>query len=225
MLPGLFAIILIFSCTAYVSASQVSVGVQSGDWIEYNVTSTGAPNQGHDVEWARMEVTAVQAPNINVTITSRFTDDSNETITSTLNLETGHLIDDFIIPSGLKVGDSFPDENYGKVTITGSEVRTFAGATRTVLTATMSNNSYVWDQETGVSVEGNTTTSDYSIYSVASATNMWLPTPTQTGSSLSSAIMTITAVLIIFALIIVGAVIRKYRKPVHKPAPPRPCGC
>lgn len=226
-LSGLFGVILVFSClfVAYASASQVSAGVQSGDWIEYNVTSTGAPNQGHDVEWARMEVTSVQSPNINVTITSKFQDGTNETINSTLNLETGHLIDDFIIPAGLKVGDIFPEENYGNVTITGSEVRTFAGASRTVLTANMGNSSYVWDQETGVSVEGNTTTADYSIYSVASSTNMWLPSPTQVGSVTSSAIMTIIAVLIIFGLIIVGTVVRKYRKPVHKPAPPSPCAC
>jgi hypothetical protein len=172
-----------------------------------------------------MEVVAVQGPNINVTITSQFTDGSNETITSTLNLETGHLIDDFIIPAGLKVGHSFPDENYGNVTITGSEVRTYAGASRTVLTATMGNSSYVWDQETGVSVEGNTTTADYAIYSVASATNMWLPAPIQVGSATSSAVMTVTSVLIIVGLIIAGWVVRRYRKPVHKPAPPSPCGC
>jgi hypothetical protein len=225
-LPAIVAVSILLSCILLACASaQVSVGVHNGDWIEYNVTSTGAPNQGHDVQWARMEVTDVQSPNINVTITSQFTDGSNETITSTLNLETGHLIDDFIIPSGLKVGDSFPEENYGNVTITGSEVRTFAGASRTVLTATMGNSSYVWDQETGVSLEGNTTTTDYAIYSVASATNMWLPTPTQAGSATSSAIMTVTSVLIIFGLIIAGAVVRRYRKPVHKPAPVSPCGC
>jgi hypothetical protein len=172
-----------------------------------------------------MEVTAVQAPNVTVKITSNFTDGTTETITSTLNLETGHLIDDFIIPAGLKVGDSFPDENYGNVTITGSEVRTFAGAARTVLTSTAGNSSYVWDQETGVSVEGNTTTADYSIYSVASATNLWAASPTQDLNAAASATMTVVSVLIIFGLIIVGAVVRRYRKPVHihRHAGPGPC--
>lgn len=225
-LPGLTIFLILFSAIFTGSAvAQFSAGVQSGNWIEYNVTSTGAPNQGHDVEWARMEVTAVQGPSITVNITSRYTDGANETITSTLNLESGHLIDDFIIPAGLKVGDSFPDENYGNVTITGSEIRSFAGASRTVLTATMGNSSYVWDQETGVSVEGNTTTTGYAIYSVASATNMWLPAPTQAGNSLSSTIMTLTSVLIIFTLIIAGWVVRRKRKPVHKPTPPSTCAC
>lgn len=193
-------------------STQVTSGVKNGDWIEYNVTSIGAPNQGHDVEWARMEVTSVQNSNITVTITSRFTDKTNETITSTLNLKTGHLIDDFIIPPGLSVGDNFPDENYGNVTITGSEVRTYAGATRTVLTATMGNNSYVWDQETGVSVEGNTTTADYDIHSIASATNMWTPTPTQVETTTASAIIIAIGVLVIFGLILLGTVVRKRKK-------------
>jgi hypothetical protein len=217
---------ILVACIFIAAASaQTSAGVQSGDWIEYNVTSTGAPNEGHDVEWARMEVTNVEAPNVMVQITSNFTDGTSETINATLNLESGHLIDDFIIPAGLKVGDSFPDENYGNVTITGSEVRTFAGAQRTVLTSTLGNNSYVWDQETGVSVEGNTTTADYSIYSVVSATNMWTATPTQAQSGLTSVIMTVVGVLIIFGLIVVGAVVRRHRKPVHTHRPLSPCSC
>lgn len=225
-LPGVVAVLILLSSVLVASAqTQFTAGVHSGDWIEYNVTSSGGLNQGHNVEYARMEVVEVQNPNITVTIISRYTNGTNETITSTLNLQTGHLIDDFIIPAGLKVGDSFPDENYGNVTITGSEVRTYAGAARTVLTASMGNNSYVWDQETGVSVEGNSTTADYAIYSVASATNMWMPTPAQAGSAASSAIMTVTGVVIIFGLIIVGGVVRRYRKPVHKPAPPSPCDC
>jgi hypothetical protein len=221
------ALVLVLAASVLFAATlaQASAGVKAGDWIEYSITSTGAPNQGHDVAWARMEVTAVNAPTVSVKITSNFTDGTSETISSNLNLETGHLIDDFIIPAGLKVGDSFPDENYGNVTITGSEVRSFAGAARTVLTATMGNNSYVWDQETGVSVEGNTTTADYAIYSVAFATNLWMPTPAQAGNGVSSAIMTIIAVLIIFTLIIAGALIRRHRKPVSKPAPVSPCGC
>jgi hypothetical protein len=224
-LIGVALFSVLFASVFAVASAQASVGVQAGDWIEYNVSSTGAPNQGHDVELARMEVTQVQAPNVTVEITSNYTDGTSETTTATLNLETGHLIDDFIIPAGLNVGDSFPDENYGNVTITGSEVLTVAGAERTVLTATLGNNSYVWDQETGVSVEGNTTTADYSIYSVASSTNMWTAAPTQIQDTTASAIMTVIGVLIIVGLIVVGTLVRRHRKPVNIPrhAGPGPC--
>lgn len=225
---GLAVVSVLLAAIFIASASvKVSAGVQSGDWVEYNVTSTGAPNQGHDVEWARMEVTSVQYPNVTVEITSNYTDGTSETVTSTLNLETGHLIDDFIIPAGLNVGDSFKDENYGNVTITGSEVRSYAGAERTILTATMGNNTYYWDQETGVSVEGNSTTADYSIYSVVSATNMWQPTPTQVeGAGSISNIMVIAGVLIIVVLILVGAVVRsRHPTPEHRAESTNPCSC
>ncbi|HSV49688.1 MAG TPA: hypothetical protein VLH35_05175 [Candidatus Acidoferrales bacterium] len=186
------------------------MGVHSGDWIEYNVTSTGAPMQGHDVEWARMEVTAVQTPNINVTITSRFTDGTNDTIKSVLNLETGQLIDDFIIPANLNVGDSFKDQNYGNVTISNSEVKTYAGAQRTILSASIHNNTYYWDQATGVSVEGNTETADYSIHSVVSATNMWQATPVQ-GYDFASIIL-VAAVFLIVIIAFIAYVVHYIRK-------------
>lgn len=172
-LAALLTTVILLSVATAASSEGISVGVKSGDWIEYNVTSSGAPMQGHDVEWARMEVIAAQSPNITVTLTSRFTDGITDTITATINLETGHLIDDFIIPANLNVGDSFKDEHYGSITITGSQERTYVGVQRTVLYATMGNNTYYWDKATGVSVEGNTQTPEYAIHSVASATNMW----------------------------------------------------
>lgn len=185
-----------------VSATEVSIGVQRGDWIEYNVTSSGGPLQGHDVEWARMEIINIQNPNITVTITSRFTDGTNDTITAVLNLRTGHLIDDFIIPANLSFGDTFKDETYGNVTITGLEVRTYAGKQRTILTATLHNNTYCWDQETGVSVEGNTQTADYAIHSVVSATNMWQPTLIPIFDLASLIMVTSVLLIIIFAFVI-----------------------
>jgi hypothetical protein len=199
----------------------VSIGVQSGDWIEYSVTSSGAPMQGHDVESARMEIIAVDNPNVTVKIASNFTDGTSDSITATLNLETGHLIDDFIIPAGLEAGDSFPDENYGSVNITGSEMRSYAGAQRTVLTATIGDNMYVWDQKTGVSVEGYTETADYSIHSVVSATNMWQPQ----SIDLASIAMVITGVLIIAVLILVGVARYRHRKPASSPKPAQPSCC
>jgi hypothetical protein len=203
-------LVLIAYLFSVISAAELSVGVQIGDWIEYTVNSTGAPMQGHDVEYARMEIIAVQNPNITVTISSRFTDGSNDTITAVLNIETGHLIDDFIIPANLNVGDSFRDENYGNVTINSSEVRTYADAQRTILSATMGNNTYYWDKATGVSVEGSTQTADYSIESVISATNMWQPTAIQ-DFDLASIIL-VTAVLLIITIVFTVAIIRYLKR-------------
>ena len=207
--------ICLFGLSFTVGSTQFLVGVQNGDWIEYNVISTGAPMQGHDVEWARMEITDVQSPNISVIITSRFTDGSNDTINSILNLETGHLIDDFIIPANLNVGDTFKDENYGNITISFSEVRTYAGSQRTVLSAKMGNSTYYWDQATGVSVEGSTQTNQYSIYSVIADTNMWHSTQVH-NTDLGATIMIVVVILIIIGLLIAGVVRYQHKKPIRK---------
>ena len=72
----------------------------------------GSPTAGHDVNWARMEILDVQGDNITVKITSRYSNGTTENTTSILNLATGHMIDDFIVPADLKNGDKFYDENY-----------------------------------------------------------------------------------------------------------------
>ena len=171
-----FLLFVFFSgLVATVSSAQPLAGVKSGDWIEYAVSSTGSPMQGHDVTWARMDILDVEGTNISVTITSRFSDSSTDTTNHILNLQTGHLIDDFIIPAHLNVGDTFKDENLGEVMITHVEQRTYAGAPRTVVSASVGNNTYVWDQTTGVSVEGDSKGADWTIHTVVSDTNMWQP--------------------------------------------------
>jgi hypothetical protein len=200
-IPAFIAVVMVLSLASVVCASELSMGVKSGNWIEYIVTSTGAPMQGHDIEWARMEILGVENPNINVSITSRFTDGSNDTTTHTLNLETGQLIDDFIIPANLDVGDLFVDENLGNVTISKSETQTYAGAERTIVSSTVGNNTYVWDQATGVSVEGTSKTSEYTIHTIVSATNMWQPTLPQRFGVESLILLAAVLLLIIFLVI------------------------
>jgi hypothetical protein len=197
-------LVIIVGFSAFVVA-DLSVGVKEGDWIEYSVTSTGAPIDGHDVTWARMQVTGVQGANISVTITSRFSDNTSDTINGTLNLQTGHLIDDFIIPANLNVGDTFIDENLGNITIDSKQTRLYAGATRTVLISTVGNNTYVWDKTTGVSLEGKTQTDTYTIHSIVKDTNMWQPQPTpSTNYDFTSLILVVAFCVIVLAVILMA---------------------
>jgi hypothetical protein len=180
------------------SFAQLPVGVKKGDWIEYNVTYTGSPLAGHDVNWARMEILNVQGDNITVKITSKNSTGTTENVTSTLNLASGHMIDDFIVPAGLKSGDKFYDENYGNMKITKAEQHEYAGAMRTVIYSAASGNTYVWDQATGVSVEGNSQAPDYSMHTIVTATNMWQPS-----SGLSGLIVDLLVALALIAIIII----------------------
>ena len=65
------------------------MGVKEGDWIEYKITRNGAVPEEHNVEWTRFDVLAIEGKIIEVNITLRFTTGQQDTITSTLNLETG----------------------------------------------------------------------------------------------------------------------------------------
>lgn len=190
--------------------ADLSVGVKKGDWIEYTVTYTGSPTQGHDVNWARMEVTDVEGTDISVSITSRYSSGSTEVFNSTLNLKTGHLIDDFIIPANLKAGDTFLDQNLGNITISSVEQHTYAGAPRTVLHASASQNTYVWDRATGVSVEGTSQQPDYTMHTIVEDTNMW-----QRSKGLDAAVLFLVAVAAVVVIAGVVLVAIRYRKKKH----------
>ena len=200
------AVVLSFGSVSSVFA-DLSVGVKNGDWIEYSVTYTGSPSQGHDISWARMDITNVQDTIITVSITSRFPNGSIEIFNSTLNLETGKLIDDFIIPAYLKTNDTFLDQNLGNITINRVNQQIYAGTTRTVLYATTEINTYVWDQTTGVSVEATSQQPDYSIHTVVIDTNLWQPSE---GFNLS--LLVLIALGVAISLVMVGIIILKYRR-------------
>ena len=121
-----------------VGSAQLTVGVKAGDWIEYQVTFTGTPpDPSHDISAANMTVLSVQGESINVTIVSTMANGTVISSNSTLNLQTGQLIDNFIIPASLAKGDQFYDATISSnITIADVSQGTYAGALRTVVNAT-----------------------------------------------------------------------------------------
>jgi hypothetical protein len=204
---ALIVLVLVLGLASTVIA-DLSAGVKKGDWIEYAITTTGTPSEGHDIDWSRMEVTDVQGTSIIVYITSRFINGSTENFNSTLNLETGHLIDDFIIPANLNAGDTFIDEKEGNVTLTSSEQHIYAGAIRTVLTASTSQNTrIVWDRATGVSVEATSQLPDYSMHTIIEDTNMWQPS-----QEMDVRVLLLVAIVVTIAIIAIALLAYRYRK-------------
>jgi hypothetical protein len=188
--------------------AEISVGVKKGDWIEYQVTFTGTPPGRHDVTWARMEIMNVQGKSINLDITTEFSNETllNETIT--LNLDTGQLGDDFIIPANLNSGDTFLDEYTGNITISGVEERTYAGATRTVVVGATSQTTYYWDKAIGVLVEGTSAFTNYTMNTKVDKTNMWQPQILGLDPTVFYAVV-VGAAVVIAAVIALIAVRRK----------------
>jgi hypothetical protein len=155
-----------------VASAEVIVGVKLGDWIEYNVTITGKVPEQHDVTWCKIEVTAVEGKKVYVNITSRYSDGREETVPSTLNLETGQIGDCFIIPANLNAGSVFESPE-GNITISGVKEKTYAGATRSVVYGNTSQTLFHWDRSTGFLLEANSSDSEFTMITKAEKTNMW----------------------------------------------------
>ena len=206
---AIIVLLLVFGLASAVYA-DLSVGVKKGDWIEYTVTTTGTPTAGHNVNSSRLEVTDIQGTNITVYITSTLSDGSTKNFNSTLILQTGHLIDDFIIPANLNAGDSFLDDIRGIVTINSSDQHTYAGAIRTVLTSTSGQNTYIWDKATGVSVEATSVEPEYTMHTIVKDTNMWQPS--EAAGGLDATALVLVAVVVVIAIVVAALLAFRYQK-------------
>jgi hypothetical protein len=200
--------VLIGAVPAIVSAN-LSVGVKAGDWIEYDVTFTGTPDQLYSVAWFRMEIVSVQGNLIDVAITQRFINGTVQPYNVTINLETGQLGDDLIIPANLNNGDKFFDINVGNITISGAEERNIAGATRTVLSGSTSQTSFYWDRSTGVRVKSISTEPNFNLTVTVSKTNLWEPQLFGLNPVVFYAIVIVVVAIIAIAVLIAILVTRR----------------
>jgi hypothetical protein len=205
---GILLSILVFGLFSNVLA-DLSIGVKHRDRIVYDVNYTGSPTQGHDIVQAQMEILSISGHSIVVSMTSKFSDNTTDVSQATLNFDTGDLIDNFIIPANLTAGQTFLDKNLGNIAIERNEQRTYAGATRTVCITSTSTNTYVWDQATGVSVEGISQTPEYSIHSIVSETNLWQPS--SNGLNPASVVM-LTGLFVIVIMIFAAITVHFQRK-------------
>ncbi len=165
-------------CTLFsaVASAEISVGVKEGDWIEYRATFTGdVPEDHYYVEWGKIEIINVDGTTIDVNVTSRYFDGTEETLSHTLNLETGQIEEALIIPANLNSGDAFLEQYEDTITITGVEEKICAGAKRSVVYAVTSLAMYYWDRSTGVFVEVTSTYNGFTLTMKAEKTNMWQP--------------------------------------------------
>ncbi len=202
---ALLILLLVVTLTTEVSANT-SVGVKKGDWIEYQVTITGTPPPDHDITWARMDVTNIQGGEISLDVLTKFVNETVYPEKITLNLETGVLGDDFIIPTNLNIGDSFHDAYQGDIAINGMGRRQVAGAERTLIFGATEQTNYYWDQKTGVIVEATSAfpAFGYSMKTEAIATNLWEMQILGLDSSVFYVIMGAVAAVVVIALLVLA---------------------
>lgn len=211
--------ILIITLTIIIALSVVDlvaadglVAVQAGDWIEYNVTTTGNPTPIHHITWARLDVKTVTGSEINTDIQTRL---ANGTLwlepNTTFNVATGVVGEGAIIPTNLTVGDVYYSEYEGNITVTGTRTLQVAGAERSVLTGEAANTSFMWDKETGVMVKATTTLSDCTVYSEAASTNLWQ----QQTPALNIVYAFIAAAVAALAAVVLAAVFLRYQHKIR----------
>lgn len=197
-------VLLVVTCViSGIVLADISVGVKQGDWVEYNVSFTGNPPVEHDAVWARMEVMNVEGNRVNATFVSRLANGTMLNVEEDLDFEVDKLIDMFIIPSGLNPGDIFFDKTVGNVTIDGVKVRSYAGATRTVVHAEVLDTQWYWDRASGVTLEARTANPVYTLNTIAVNTNLWNPQIFGLDSTVFYVLIVLVVVGIIGAIVFV----------------------
>ncbi|MEM3553602.1 MAG: hypothetical protein QW658_01430 [Candidatus Bathyarchaeia archaeon] len=112
-------------------------------------------------------------------VTTHFSDGTEQTEIMTWDVASGDGNATFqaLIPANSRTEDIIPAVEGGSVTIAGERTGTYAGASRTVVYASLTQGdmqfSYCWDKETGIIVEVTLTQGSMSATFKATSTNIW----------------------------------------------------
>jgi hypothetical protein len=171
-----------YSITAnFVSVTAGNLGIKAGDWIKIVYTITGLPAGQPYPEWVKFEFLSVEGTSANVQFTLHISDGTEQSGTVPVDLVTGggeaFGLSGAVISANLTTGDSIYITAYGDVAIEGETTRIYAGASRAVVYASISQYgvqlTYYWDKLTGMVVEASTTYAGMTLTAKATETNMW----------------------------------------------------
>jgi hypothetical protein len=153
-----------------------NVGIKAGDWVKYGVTSTGNPPDTYsfNLTWMKIEFVSVNGTSVTYLGTLHLQNGTETNGTATIDLASTNPAP--LIPANSKVGDTIYSGASSTV-ITGETTRSYAGASRTVLNASVleygGNTTYYFDKQTGVAVEVYAVYTDYTLNLVVTETNLW----------------------------------------------------
>lgn len=164
---------------------EMQVGFKAGDWIKYDYAISGAPPGTPLPQWIKVEFLSVEGTAVSVRATMHMPDGTEPSETMTIDVATGEGtfggLSGFAIPANSKAGDSINLIGYGTLTIAGETTRTYAGASRTVLHASISQYgaqlTFYWDKQAGVMVEASGTSDGMTVTAKVTETNMWQAGP------------------------------------------------
>jgi hypothetical protein len=171
--------IIFASLVTTLVSSQVSVGVEIGDWVKYDSVWTGTPPSPYTTE-IRFEIISIQGTNITFESRSTRSDGTQKNSTRNLDLEKNpSAVDLFIIPANLNANDEFHDDTIGNVKINGVKEKEYAGIKRTVVHTSFEYQdgtySFEWDKTTGIVLRAVASLKDFSQRIEINSTNLWQP--------------------------------------------------
>jgi len=213
------AIVFLIALPLTAAESTITAGVKTGDWVEYNVITTGTPPAAQDVTWAKIQILDVEGTVFNANFTVRYVNGTLSSAVRNFNFDAGQVQAWIIIPANLSPGDIFYDSSINSnVTIQGQLQKTVAGATRTITYTNTTERNKEWDKATGFYVQSVDFLGNYTVNAMAVATNIWSPQILGLDQNLFyTIIIAIVVVVVIVALLIVVARRKKLNKPKKLP--------
>jgi hypothetical protein len=180
---GTLATLLLCLCTAFAYA-EAQVGVKAGDWIKYDAITSGVDLVSTNMpQWVKIEFLSVTETTVTFRETSHMSDGAEQSEIRMLDAASGagNATFQILIPANSKTGDTIQivaDEgNYTVITLSGEKTGNYAGATRTLVYASLPQGdtqvSYCWDKQTGVLLEIKLSQGSAFIAYKATSTNIW----------------------------------------------------
>jgi len=174
---ALAPLLLFLICTASAYA-EAQVGVKAGDWVKCEYVSGGTPPENAP-QRVKVECLSVTGTTATLRVTTHFSSGAEQTETMMWDVAsgTGNLTFQAIIQANAKAGDTVQIAGYGGLTLAGEKTETYAGASRTVVYASLPQNNmqftYCWDKQTGIVLEVTLTQGSTSATYKATSTNIW----------------------------------------------------
>jgi len=200
-------VLILLLLLVQVSNVAADVGVRPGQWAKY----TGS-FAGYDYQSIQVSISSVSGTTVGGTVTYQFTYANPQTESFEGDVLSGDIAT-YVIQANLNVGDTIYYSDYRSPNVEGVTTRTYAGASRNVVYATIQLYTYYWDQQTGILVEQTWGTGAVTSSYKLTETNIW-------GGGvfdLSSPLFPLLIIIVIVALVLLAVSILFLRR--KKPAP------
>ena len=198
--------------------ANVTVGVKAGDWMEYNVSYVGSGDPPEEYpNWFKFQITDVQGTSISANMTYEMLNGTTTPSSHTYDLKTG-VLQLLVVPAGLTYADVFYHEDYGNITIAGTEEGTYAGGTRTAFYATFNEIKVYWDKSTGIFLQSEQVLNNTDITQTVtiSATNRWIDPNSSDNSEVDQIVFYAKVIAVVAVVAIIAVLLLRMMKKREK---------